>query len=151
MMSHVYRCGSVLLSASVAAAASLIVAADQMDAPAVRIVAASTNAAGQDDNFRLAAMRHGANATDPDHAGIWKAAIPPSGRMHGEFGNNDPIGLSAGVKIKADCSINWVDPDSRRRYCFSTATSLIVFLDAPHAYLARAIKNWDRINTSANR
>jgi hypothetical protein len=150
-MNRVYRCGSVLLSASVAAAASLIVAADQRDAPAVRIAAASPNDADQDDNFRLAAMRHGANATDPDHAGIWKAAIPPSGMMRGEFGNNDPIGLSAGVRIKADCSINWVDPDSRLRYCFSTATSLIVFLDAPHAYLARAIKNWDRINTSANR
>jgi hypothetical protein len=71
--------------------------------------------------------------------------------MHGEFENNDPIGLSAGVKIKADCSINWVDPDSRRRYCFSTATSLVVFLDAPHAYLARARKKWDRINMSADR
>jgi hypothetical protein len=151
MVGHVYHCRSVLLSASIAAAASLIVAADSMDAPAMRIVAASPNHAGQDDNFRLATMRHGANATDPDHAGIWKAATPAGGTMHGEFRNNDPIGLSAGVKIKADCSINWVDPDSRLRYCFSTATSLIVFLDAPHAYLARAIKNWDRISTSANR
>jgi hypothetical protein len=148
---HACRFGSVLLSASVAAAATLIVAADQMDAPAVGILATSRNDAGQDDNFRWAAVRHGAYATDPDHAGIWKAAIPPSGTMHGEFENNDPIGLSAGVKIKADCSINWLDPDSRRRYCFSTATSLVVFLDAPHAYLARARKNWDRINKSANR
>ena len=151
MKVHACRCGSVLLSASVAAAATLVVAADEMDAPAVRIVATSRSDAGQDDHFRLAAVRHGANATDPDHAGIWKAAIPPSGTMHGEFENNDPIGLSAGVKIKADCSINWVDPDSRRRYCFSTATSLVVFLDLPHAYLARARKHWDRINMSANR
>ena len=71
--------------------------------------------------------------------------------MHGEFAGHDPVGLSAGVKIKADCSINWVDPDSRKRYCFSTATSLVVFLAVPHAYLARAIENWERINTSANR
>jgi len=56
-----------------------------------------------------------------------------------------PLALSAGVKIKADCSINWLDPDSRRRYCFSTATSLVVFLDVPHAYLARARKNWERV------
>jgi hypothetical protein len=151
MMIHAYHCGSVLLSASVAVAASLIVAADQMDAPAARIVAASRSDAGQDDNFRLAAVRHGAKATDPGQAGIWKAATPPSGTMHGEFENNDPIGLSAGVTIKADCSINWVDPDSRKRYCFSTATSLVVFLDLPHAYLVRAIKNWDRMITSANR
>ena len=71
--------------------------------------------------------------------------------MHGEFAGHDPVGLSAGVKIKADCSINWVDPDSRKRYCFSTATSLVVFLEVPRAYLARAIENWERINTSANR
>jgi hypothetical protein len=151
MKVHACRFGSVVVSATVAAAATLIVAADQMDAPAGRIVATSRNDAGQDDNFPLAAVRHGADATDPDHAGIWKAAIPPSGTMHGEFENNDPIGLSAGVKIKADCSINWVDPDSRRRYCFSTATSLVVFLDVPHAYLARARTNWDKINMSANR
>jgi hypothetical protein len=151
MTIHVYRCGSVLLCASVAAAASLIVAADRMDPSAVRIVAASPNDAGQDDNFRLAAVRHGANAADPDHAGIWKAATPPSGTIHGEFKSNDPIGLSAGVRIKADCSINWVDPDSGERYCFSSATSLIVFLDAPRSYLALAIKNWERINMSANR
>jgi hypothetical protein len=151
MMIYAYRCGSVFLCASVAVAASLIAAADQMDTPAVRIVAAARNDARQDDDFRLAAVRHGARAADPDHAGIWKAAIPPSGTMHGEFENNDPIGLSAGVMIKADCSINWVDPDSRKRYCFSTATSLVVFLDMAHAYLARATKNWDRIITRANR
>jgi hypothetical protein len=151
MKVHACRFGSVVVSATVAAAATLIVAADQMDATAGRIVATSRKDAGQDDNFPLAAVRHGADATDPDHAGIWKAAIPPSGTMHGEFENNDPIGLSAGVKIKADCSINWVDPDSRRRYCFSTATSLVVFLDVPHAYLARARTNWDKINMSANR
>src|SRR5580765_4377713 len=61
---HACRCGSVLLSASVAAAATLVVAADQRDAPAVRIVATGRNDAGRDDNFRLAAVRHGANATD---------------------------------------------------------------------------------------
>lgn len=151
MMIYAHRCGSVFLCASVAIAASLIAAADQMDTPAVRIVAAVRNDARQDDDFRLAALRHGARAADPEHAGIWKAAIPPSGTMHGEFENNDPIGLSAGVMIKADCSINWVDPDSRKRYCFSTATSLVVFLDMAHAYLARATKNWDRIITRANR
>jgi len=102
-------------------------------------------------NFRLAAVRHGANATDPDHAGIWKAAIPPSGTMHGEFENHDPIGLSAGVKIKADCSINWLDPDSRRALLFLDGHLPGRFLDVPHAYLARARKNWERVNTSANR
>jgi hypothetical protein len=93
--------------------------------------------------FRAAVSEHGISATDPDHAGIWKAATPAEGAVRGEFANNDPIGLSAGVRIWADCSINWVDPDTRRRYCFSSATSLVVFLETPHSYLERAVKNWD--------
>ena len=66
--------------------------------------------------------------------------------MHGEFANHDPIGLSAGVKVPADCSINWVDPDSGRLYCFSSATSLVFFLEAPGAYLARARTHWLRLS-----
>ena len=73
--------------------------------------------------------------------GIWKAVVPP-GAMHGEFANNDPLGLAAGVAIHADCSINWVDPDAGKLYCFSSATSLVVFLDSPHAYLERARAQW---------
>ena len=98
-----------------------------------------------------AAAQHGTNFTDPDRAGIWKAATPRDGTMHGEFGNHDPIGVSAGVKIKADCSINWVDPDSGRLYCFSSATSLEVFLDAPHAYLSLAMRKWDDLNKAESR
>jgi hypothetical protein len=94
------------------------------------------------DDFRAAVVQHGIGATDADHAGIWKAATPPEGSVRGEFDNNDPIGLSAGKRIWADCSINWVDPDSGRRYCFSSATSLVVFLERPHTYLASALKNW---------
>jgi hypothetical protein len=86
-----------------------------------------------------------------DGAGIWKAVTPRDGTMHGEFANHDPIGVSVGVKIKADCSINWVDPDSGRLYCFSSATSLVVFLDAPHAYLSTAMRKWDDLNKTESR
>jgi hypothetical protein len=82
--------------------------------------------------------------TDPARVGIWKAAVPPAA-MHGEFDNDDPIGLTAGVRIKADCSINWTDPDAGKLYCFSSATSLVVFLDAPRAYLERARAQWLRM------
>jgi hypothetical protein len=95
------------------------------------------------EQFRAAVAEHGISATDPDHAGIWKAATPAAGSVRGEFANNDPVGLSAGVRIWADCSINWVDPDTRRRYCFSSATSLVVFLETPHTYLERALKSWE--------
>ena len=100
---------------------------------------------GVSDGFKSAVEKHGFGATDADHAGIWKAAIPVAGSMHGEFANNDPLGLAAGVAIWADCSINWTDPDSGRRYCFSSATSLVVFLESPHTYLARAVTGWSTL------
>lgn len=103
------------------------------------------------DDFRAAAVFHGAAATDPDHAGIWKGAIPPPGTTRGEFDDNDPVGLSSGERIHADCSINWVDPDSGKRYCFSTATSLVSFLEAPHRYLAQAQGVWNRLKSESDR
>jgi hypothetical protein len=99
-------------------------------------------AASGSDSFRAAIAGHDASARDPDHAGIWKAVTPP-GSMHGEFKGDDPLGLAAGVRIPADCSINWVDPDSGKTYCFSSATSLVVFLEAPQSYLRRASQYWD--------
>jgi hypothetical protein len=73
--------------------------------------------------------------------GIWKAAVPPQ-PMKGEFDNFDPIGIAAGARIKADCSLNWVNPDDNRLYCFSSGTSLEIFLDKPHANLERARAEW---------
>jgi hypothetical protein len=84
---------------------------------------------------------------DEPSAGIWKAVVP-AGAMHGEFANNDPLGLAAGVAIPADCSINWVDPDAHKLYCFSSATSLVVFLDSPRAYLERARMQWRHLARS---
>ena len=77
--------------------------------------------------------------------GIWKAVVPRPGTMKGEFDNNDPIGLYAGVKIKADCSLNWTNPDDHRLYCFSSATSLVFFLDAPARYLESARESWRKL------
>ena len=110
--------------------------------------AASAGAADQDP-LASAAAQHGAVSSDPARAGIWKAVSPPDGRMHGEFGNHDPIGLAAGVRIPADCSLNWTDPDFGRLYCFSSATSLVYFLNSPRAFLARARRNWDRLSEGA--
>ena len=80
--------------------------------------------------------------------GIWKAVVPHPGSMNGEFENNDPIGLYAGVKIKADCSLNWKNPDDGKLYCFSSATSLVFFLDAPTSYLESARQTWMRLGDS---
>ncbi len=94
----------------------------------------------------FAAAAPGADGAMPPRGdgGIWKAVVPPAGSMHGEFNGDDPFGLAAGVRIPADCSINWVDPDAGKLYCFSSATSLVMFLDAPRAFLARAQKEWRR-------
>jgi hypothetical protein len=103
------------------------------------------------DDIRSAAARHGAGTVDPDHAGMWKAATPPSGSTRGEFDDNDPVGLSAGKRIRADCSVNWLDPDTGKRYCFSTATSLVSFLTAPHQYLLQAGAVWTRLRSLPER
>ncbi|MDE2305481.1 MAG: hypothetical protein KGL34_07975 [Gammaproteobacteria bacterium] len=76
--------------------------------------------------------------------GIWKAAVPPR-RMSGEFDDFDPIGIEAGTRIIADCSLNWIDPDDGRRYCFSSGTSLEVFLEDPWRHLAAASARWRRM------
>jgi hypothetical protein len=100
-----------------------------------------------------AAVAYAGNNPAPDEAaaegGIWKAVVPAPGVMHGEFENDDPIGLTAGVRIRADCSINWVDPDTGKLYCFASATSLVWFLDAPHTYLERARAQWSYLGDSA--
>ncbi len=78
--------------------------------------------------------------------GIWKAAVPVE-QMQAAFDSLDPIGLAAGAGIRADCSLNWVDPDDGARYCFSSGTSLEVFLEAPHANIARARAGWEHLRT----
>jgi hypothetical protein len=76
--------------------------------------------------------------------GIWKAVVPLA-PMKGEFGNLDPVGVAAGARILADCSINWVDPDDGARYCFSSGTSLEYFVDRPHYYIDRARAGWRKM------
>jgi hypothetical protein len=88
------------------------------------------------------------SATAPGHGvGIWKAAVPPK-PMTGEFDNLDPLGVAAGARIKADCSLNWIDPDDGKRYCFSSGTSLEFFLDRPQANLERARRSWQNMTAT---
>ena len=84
-----------------------------------------------------------ATAVSGRDGGIWKAAVPRK-PMQGEFDSYDPLGVVAGARIKADCSLNWVNPDDGRRYCFSSGTSLEFFLDQPQANLQRARLSWRR-------
>jgi len=50
-----------------------------------------------------------------------------------------------GARIKADCSLNWVNPDDGARYCFSSGTSLVYFLDRPQANIQRARDGWRKL------
>ena len=82
--------------------------------------------------------------------GIWKSVVPPV-KMKGGFQDHDPIGLVAGKLIPADCSINWIDPDTHKLYCFTSATSLVFFLDSPQEYLSKAEKNWRALKGEGRR
>lgn len=87
--------------------------------------------------------------TSKSDEGIWKAVTPP-GTTVGEFDSHDPIGLAAGTLIKADCSINWVNPDNGKRFCFSSGTSLVYFLRWPGKNTARAKKGWRTLTAPSN-
>jgi hypothetical protein len=89
-----------------------------------------------------------AGAISARSGGIWKAAVPPK-PMRGEFDSLDPIGVAAGARIKADCSLNWINPDDDKRYCFSSGTSLEIFLQSPHENLARARLAWQKLAARA--
>jgi hypothetical protein len=84
------------------------------------------------------------------HTGIWKWVVPPV-KMRGMYEDHDPIGLVAGKLIPADCAFNWTDPDTHKLYCFTTATSLVYFLDAPQTYLAQADKSWRELQGRAGK
>jgi hypothetical protein len=81
--------------------------------------------------------------------GIWKAAVPAK-PMQSEFDGFDPLGIAAGAKIKADCSLNWIDPDDDKRYCFSSGTSLEYFLDQPRTNIERARRSWRKMTADRN-
>jgi hypothetical protein len=95
-----------------------------------------------------AAFAQPAGVGSAPRGGIWKAVVPPT-VMKGAFDNFDPIGLAAGARIKADCSINWVSPDDGTRYCFSSGTSLEFFMDDPRASIARAREGWRKLETQS--
>ncbi|HEX3846296.1 MAG TPA: hypothetical protein VHV81_02865 [Steroidobacteraceae bacterium] len=92
------------------------------------------------------AARDIVTAPTRNRGGIWKAATPPV-RMQGEFDDLDPLGVAAGVRIEADCSLNWIDPDDGKLYCFSSGTSLEFFLDSPHEHIERARAGWRKLKS----
>jgi len=75
------------------------------------------------------------HATD---IGIWKSYSPEG--LRGEFHNYDPVGLMAGTRIHTDCSINYTDPDTKKTYCFNSATSQVYFANWPKTYADKAAK-----------
>ncbi len=92
-----------------------------------------------------AAAFHSNRLPGAEGKGIWKSAVPTV-PMHGEFDSHDPIGLANRQFIKADCSLNWRDPDDDKLYCFSTPTSLAYFLYWPKANSRRARTFWQQEN-----
>ena len=82
-------------------------------------------------------------ATRHEGIGIWKAFVPHG--VKGEFDSYDPVGLMAGALIKADCSLNWRDPDSGKLYCFASGTSQVYFQDWPKTNSRKAGEAYERL------
>ena len=82
---------------------------------------------------------------DANSVGIWKSFVPHD--LKGELDSYDPIGLIAGALIKADCSINWRDPNDGKLYCFASGTSLVYFQDWPKTYIRRAHDALDKLQS----
>lgn len=108
------------------------------------ILAATASASYTEASAQAASAQTGAPRAAKVE-GIWKAAVPPT-PMKGEFDSFDPLGVAAGARIKSDCSLNWVNPDDGKLYCFSSGTSLEFFLDRPHANIERARHGWQKMN-----
>ena len=80
---------------------------------------------------------------DATTVGIWKSFVPRG--VKGEFDSYDPVGLMAGTLIKADCSLNWRDPDTGKLYCFASGTSLVYFQDWPKTNIRKAGEAYQRL------
>lgn len=78
--------------------------------------------------------------------GIWKSFVPKN--VHGQFDDYDPVGLMAGALIKADCSINWRNPNTGKLYCFASGTSLVYFERFPEKYIRKARKEYGKLKDS---
>ncbi len=74
--------------------------------------------------------------------GMWDIGRPHPLQGKGVFDDHDPIGVAAGKLIPSDCSVNWIDPDTHKIFCFGSQASLVYFLAAPKANEARAEKAW---------
>jgi hypothetical protein len=85
---------------------------------------------------------------DANDVGIWKSYSPHK-KLHGEFNNYDPVGLMAGALIQTDCSINYTDPDTRKTYCFNSATSQVYFSNWPKTYAAKAAEALEKLKEAA--
>jgi hypothetical protein len=105
--------------------------------------------APQDDNANsAAAMRDSVHdpriaAQRPGRSwGMWDIGRPHPLQGTGAFDDHDPIGVAAGKLIPSDCSVNWIDPDTHKVFCFGSQASLVYFLTAPKRNEARAAKAW---------
>jgi hypothetical protein len=105
--------------------------------------------APQDDNASsAAAMKDSVHdprivAAQPGRSwGMWDIGRPHPLKGKGAFDDHDPIGIAAGKLIPTDCSLYWTDPDTHKLFCFSSQASLVYFLAAPKANMARAEKGW---------
>jgi hypothetical protein len=120
-----------------------------LGAAALAQSASPAASAPEDDNANSAAAMKDTTQDpriadeQPGHSwGMWDIGRPHPLKGKGAFDDHDPIGIAAGKLIPSDCSVNWIDPDSHRVFCFGSQASLVYFLAAPKSNEARAEKRW---------
>jgi hypothetical protein len=62
----------------------------------------------------------------------------------GEFNKECAMGLAMGQHIPTDCSVNWTNPADGKTYCFSSAETRDMFLNASTVNLKKAQAEFGR-------
>lgn len=78
-------------------------------------------------------------------ASVVNAETPANTTVTGEFGNHCAYGLTSGMQVKTDCSINWKSP-SNKTYCFSTEEAKASWAKDAAANEAKATAEFGKIS-----
>lgn len=66
----------------------------------------------------------------------------------GEFGNYCAMDLAMGREVHTTCTINWMDPTTKKTYCFSTEAMKNNWAKDPAGNLAKATTEYGKLHAA---